>query len=253
MKILAIGNSFSVDAMAWLPEIAENQGVELTLGNLCIGGCSLETHDANIREDKAAYEYYKTGREVKVASVRQALEEDNWDVVTLQQASHYSGQYETYQPFLSRVADFVRRTAPGAKIWIHETWAYEAGSDHPEFGRYLRNQSRMYEDLRRAYTRAAAEIGAEGVIPCGTAMQIARGTLEFDHAQKGLSVCRDGFHASLTYGRYLLGLVWLETLTGADARENTFAPHVDGEDECSEKLLDVLRGVAHSAVEERKV
>ena len=29
-----------------------------------------------------------------------------------------------------------------------------------------------------------------------------------------MSLCRDGFHMSLVYGRYLLGAVWYETLTG---------------------------------------
>ena len=82
MKILSIGNSFSVDAQAWLHEIAQNQGAELTLGNLYIGGCSLETHDANIRENKPAYTYYKTGCAEREASVGEALREEAWDVVT---------------------------------------------------------------------------------------------------------------------------------------------------------------------------
>ena len=252
MKILSIGNSFSVDAQAWLREIAQNQGVDLTLGNLYIGGCSLETHDANIREDKPAYIYYKTGCAEREASVGEALREEAWDVVTLQQASHFSGQYETYQPYLDRVSRYVLAICPGAKLYIHETWAYESDSDHPAFPQYLCNQSRMYEDLHKAYARAAADIGAK-IIPCGTAMQIARGTLEFDYANHGLSLNRDGFHASLTYGRYLLGLVWLEALTGKCALENTFVPDAEGEPPCQEKLLAILRRSAHLAVEELKV
>ncbi len=252
MKILSIGNSFSVDAQAWLHEIAENQGAEVTLGNLYIGGCSLELHAQNIREDKKAYEYYKTGREARTASVGEALREENWDAVTLQQASHFSGQWETYEPWLEEVSEYVRKLCPGAKIYIHETWAYEADSDHPAFPQYLCNQSRMYEDLHKAYRKAAKAIGAD-IIPCGTAMQIARGMLDFDYANHGLSLNRDGFHASLTYGRYLLGLVWAEILLGQNAMENTFAPCAEGEPPCQEKLLMDLRRAAHLAAEETRV
>jgi hypothetical protein len=50
-------------------------------------------------------------------------------VVTLQQASHLSFQYDTYTPYLSNLAAFVRQHAPTARIMIHQTWAYEDGSE----------------------------------------------------------------------------------------------------------------------------
>ena len=55
LKILAIGNSFSVDAMEHLYGIAKDGGVEnVLLGNLYIGGCSLATHAKNIAEENNA-------------------------------------------------------------------------------------------------------------------------------------------------------------------------------------------------------
>ena len=55
LRILAIGNSFSVDAMEHLYAIAAAEGVEeILLGNLVIGGCSLETHVAKAQSDKDA-------------------------------------------------------------------------------------------------------------------------------------------------------------------------------------------------------
>lgn len=44
MKILAIGNSFSEDAMYYLKNIADADGVEVKAVNLYIGGCNLERH-----------------------------------------------------------------------------------------------------------------------------------------------------------------------------------------------------------------
>ena len=59
IKVLAIGNSFSVDAMEYLYGMLEDVGYEeIVLGNLYIGGCTLETHASNFTADKGAYTYY---------------------------------------------------------------------------------------------------------------------------------------------------------------------------------------------------
>ena len=55
----------------------------------------------------------------------------------------------------------------------------------------------------------------------------------------GLSLCRDGFHMSLDYGRYLLALVWLKTLCGADVTRNPWVPQ--SAVPADEALLRVIR------------
>ena len=60
MKVLSIGNSFSQDAHKWLHKLAENNGVDLETVNLYIGGCSLETHWKNAKENNAYVISYKT-------------------------------------------------------------------------------------------------------------------------------------------------------------------------------------------------
>ena len=47
MNILAIGNSFSRDATAYLHQLLTASGMENTVVNLYIGGCSLERHWQN--------------------------------------------------------------------------------------------------------------------------------------------------------------------------------------------------------------
>ena len=43
VRILAIGNSFSQDAVEqYLHELAEAEGISTIIGNMFIGGCSLE-------------------------------------------------------------------------------------------------------------------------------------------------------------------------------------------------------------------
>ncbi|MBO5102097.1 MAG: DUF4886 domain-containing protein, partial [Clostridia bacterium] len=55
IKILSIGNSFSVDAQRYLHAIAEANGESIECHDIVIGGCSLERHYNNMLAD--AYEY----------------------------------------------------------------------------------------------------------------------------------------------------------------------------------------------------
>ena len=88
LKILAIGNSFSQDAARYLHAMAESAGQKLKIVNLYIGGCPLERHWDNVVNDAAEYSHEVNGAERdQWCSIRQALQEDVWDIVTLQQAS----------------------------------------------------------------------------------------------------------------------------------------------------------------------
>ena len=215
MKILSIGNSFSQDAQRYLHQIAKKDGFDLATANLYIGGCSLRTHYINARENKADYELeynsYNTG--VKV-SIKQALTSVDWDIVTLQQASHYSPQQKTYFPYIEELAKFVKIYCPNAKLFIHETWAYEEGSDRLKYYVAYDTAQEMLRDLKDAYALSANVIQADGIIPCGTAMMNA--------VSMGMPVHRDTFHASYGAGRYLLALTWYKTLTGKDISSNDF-------------------------------
>ena len=59
--------------------------------------------------------------------------------------------------------------------------------------------------------------------------------IRLNYKNGGKSLNRDGFHLSIPEGRVLAGLVWLETLTGTDARKASYLP--EGMDEESRKLL----------------
>ena len=61
MKVLAIGNSFSNDAMRYLHGIAKADGVDMKTVNLFIGGCPLSRHYANIHNDAADYDFEFNG------------------------------------------------------------------------------------------------------------------------------------------------------------------------------------------------
>ena len=246
MRVLAIGNSFSQDATTFLHQTAANQGVDLTVVNLYIGGCSLETHWKHFESGAAAYEYQLNGSPTgRMVSLRDMLRDGPWDAIVTQQASHDSGWLDTYEPFLSQLVDAFHRVMPDARLLLHETWAYEIDSRHEAFPRYHRNQQEMYERLQRNYDTMARKHRME-LIPCGDIIQRVRALPPFHVQTGGRSLCRDGFHMSYGYGRYLLACAWARALCGMDTVRNTFVPV--SEEEVSVDLLDLIRGTVDEVI-----
>ena len=131
VRILAIGNSFSQDAVEqYLHELAEAEGISTIIGNMFIGGCSLERHVKNARDNAPAYAYRKIGtdgkkREKGKMSLEMVLADEDWDYVSLQQASTFSGMYETYEASLPELIEYVKARLPKkTKLMLHQTWAY---------------------------------------------------------------------------------------------------------------------------------
>ncbi len=234
MKVLAIGNSFSQDATRYLHEIAKADGYDLTVVNLYIGGCSLSQHYENTQKDAKDYSLEFNGSATGFfVSIREALLANEWDYVTLQQVSHFSHKYESYQPYLNELAAYVRALCQKSELLIHQTWAYEQGSARlvEELG--YRDQSEMYRDLAAAYEMAAKEIGAKGIIPSGAVFQ--------ELLKNGIkTVHRDTFHATLGLGRYALGLLWYHVLTGRSVEENSFC---DFDEPVSVEEMEIARMV----------
>lgn len=224
MRILSIGNSFSQDAHKWLHPLAAAGNDNIDTYNLYIGGCTLEKHSECIENDLNEYEKQGNGGEViGKSSVLQALKDGKYDAVTLQQASGFSGRPQSYIPYLTETADYVRKYQPDAKLYFHQTWSYEIDSDHPHFIFYNNDQKEMYRRICDSAQMASRIIGAE-IIPVGDAIQSLReNAKEFDYTGGGLSLCRDGYHLSLLYGRFAAAAVWYKTLTGKNSDIEVFA------------------------------
>jgi uncharacterized protein YwgA len=217
MKILSIGNSFSNDAQRYLSRLAKQEGVDMRTVNLYIGGCSLERHYVNMLEDAKAYSFEFNGESTGIKiSIREALASNSWDFVTLQQASHFSWDFETYTPYIEALCQYVKKYRPHAKIVIHETWAYEDGSEMLARFQKFKTAKEMLDAVKNSYKKAAELISADLIIPSGEAMMKA--------LQLGIEkIHRDTYHASLGAGRYLLALCWYKALTGNDITDNAFS------------------------------
>ncbi len=224
-KILAIGNSFSQDATAYLHQIAESAGVDCKVLNLYIGGCSLERHAQNIADDAEAYCYMlNCDQSSKMIKMGDALREEEWDFVTIQQASHFSGLPASYFPYAQTVSDYVAELAPNAKQVVHQTWAYESTATHPGFSSYGNNQRMMYPAVVASYSQLADKLGIDTVIRCGELIQQLRSDPFFDTKNGGRPITRDGYHLSIPYGRYAAALLWFKVLMGGDVYKTSFIP-----------------------------
>lgn len=198
-----------------LHDLAKANGVDIYTANLYIGGCTLEQHWENIENNSADYDFEINGGEyVRKISIEEALSLENWDIITVQQASAKSQNFSTYTPYLENIAKYVRGRCADAKIWFHQTWAYENDYflDNPRENDA--KQKEMYQNILKASKKASETIGAL-LIRSGVAIQTVRENVpEFSYKNGGMSLCRDGFHLSLDYGRFVAAYTWLYELTG---------------------------------------
>ena len=185
LKVLMIGNSFSVCVGKCLPSIVKSfpeHSLELTAAT--IGGCPLEKHVRNIKDtsdDPKAGKYWiavwtvSKGGPVKYKSssgkLPDLLKTKSYDIVTIQQASPLSWRWASYEPYAGELIAFIRQCQPNAEIVIQETWSYR--TDSGAFKGFKVDQTGMYEHLRDAYKKLAEKYKFR-VIPTGDAVQLFR-------------------------------------------------------------------------------
>ena len=242
LKVLMIGNSFSVQMVKHLPPVASNLGFKVDVCSLYIGGCPLSKHWKNVcAPTSTPYNVTRsvdgTMRKAFKGNIPAVLKSENWDVVTIQQASHESWKDESYHPFGDDLVKYIRENAPQAKIFVHETWSYTPWDKR--LNGWKINQDEMYEKLHAAYGGFAKGYGFD-VIPTGTAVQLVRKELPVKYTEDSLGgdvvgsckfVEKDGkwttkgdvFHMGPD-GNYLQALVWTAKLFGADVTKCTYKP-----------------------------
>lgn len=276
VRVLTIGNSFSRNATHYLGDLAEAAGNKLVHGPIVVGGASLELHAGKMQafEKDAANTngFYSTKR-----SLKQELQRDQWDYVTIQQASIKSHDIATYKPFANELADYIKKYAPQAKLMVHQTWEYRVDDprfkvENPKVGE-PKTQAEMYAGLTSAYKTITAELGATR-IPVGDAFHLAdtdkkwgyQTDTKFDVKKaeqpalpdqthslhvgwrwaKGkngkTTLSMDGHHANMA-GEYLGACVWYEVLFGESVVGNKYIPKGLDKD-----YARFLQETAHKAV-----
>ncbi len=252
IKILAIGNSFSADAVEQeLYGLFEAEGQKVIIGNLYIGGCPLEKHAANATSDAAAYSYRKivNGIMTKVADTKMsdALADEDWTFISVQEGAGYHGYYNTtyndithsMEPDLTTLLDVVRAKCKNAKLVYHAPWAAKTGYTGVKFSYYGFDQKVMYNMICTA-TQEVLKAHPEFSLFMNSmdAVQNARTSYIGDNMN------RDGWHLNYTTGRYTVGCLWYEKIMGKSVVGNSY--HPEG---MSETTAEVCQTAAHEACE----
>lgn len=231
LKILTIGNSFSVDSMKYVAFIAKNLGFEqVKLGNLYVGGCSIKQHYCFATENSPVYTYFQNDgdgwSETEQFSSIDALKSEDWDYVTIQpgtgDGSRHTDEasYELLIPLLKIVKSYV---SPTTKLAFNLTWVGEKNCTQHEIASYNGDQLLLFAkivDMVKKVVYPLKEI--DFVIPTGVAVQNARTALDE-------VITRDTFHLSYDKGRYLAGLTFFTKVTGISIDNVSWMP--DGVDE----------------------
>ena len=214
MKLLLISNSFGVNLQKYAKEIASLNDFDLKIYTLYIGGCPLELHDKNIKQNNNAYELFVDGSSTgKFVSINEALDLEKWDYISLQQASHVSGDISSYYPYFNNVYTYIRNRCPDSKIMWHQTWAYSGKNSYkyqevhswlPSFS--FKNDEEMKHGIDEALSKIMKDYKIDLVIKSGDVVFNAMKAFDdvYDH---------EGFHLN-DLGCYLIGLNFIKALSG---------------------------------------
>ncbi len=206
LKVLAIGNSFVDDPMAYFNDIVKASGIDAS--NLCVysavkGGASLEYWAIICQTgDKVTINRCSGAMSVPItqAPLNELLAQD-WDVVTVQQLSDLSQKPESLNPSLSYLIGQIRKLCPNKNVVIawQQVWSYWDGDLNKSIG----NWQNISEVAKLTFN-----YGIDMIIPTGTAIQNARGSsLNTPHG-----LLRDSKHLAYGVGRYVAACTWFEAL-----------------------------------------
>lgn len=249
IRILAIGNSFTEDAVEQnLYELFADAGVDAILANCYIGGCTLETHwnneNSTDETKKNSNSYRKIVRGVKTTtanvSIAYILQDEPWDYVIFQQGHGYYGKIETHYPYIDNFIAYLARylKKDSYKVGYQMTWAFPDNTTTSYYAYYNSDQMTMYRACADCAKTLKERSGLDVIIPTGTAIQNGRTT------SLGDTFNRDWGHLEKSYGRFTAACTWFEAISGVDVRTNAYVPST-----LNDAMATMCRKFAHDAVQ----
>lgn len=261
-SILFIGNSNCSYYTDELVNVAKAAGIDLVVANLYVSGCSVKQHVERLEYDQAYTKYtVRENGQVTVThdetSLTEALEERQWDSISLQQ--HYGpivaantaiAQHETNK-YAKQIYDLVKQKQPTALLFWQQMWAFQLGfpvEDVVEEARIdtVEKQQAVHEVIRYN-SRQVCQENQVYLVPVGDAWQIARADERIGHtlSNKDTVGNTDYIHdGEVGGGQYLNACIWFEMLLQQSCIGNTFRPSYP----LSEEKVVLLQQIAHQAV-----
>ena len=181
IKILSIGNSYSADALSYVPFILENMGVEanIQIGILLMGGASLANHVDNFEQQAPNYYFFthegnSSWHFYGQQTIQHALDNYEWDIIMLQHVSYKAPNWSSYQPSLNTliglISNYLDYAVRFGWYMVQSRPAMSLnGPNHPD-ETIISNYSNIALNAQRVLNETACEF----VVPVGTAIQNAR-------------------------------------------------------------------------------
>lgn len=227
VKILGIGNSFTMDVMEQhLEPIMESMDQPAIMGYPYRGGTSLQQHVAFTKDGSLPYTYceWRDGKLTKsgefTSDLISRIEQEQWDYILIQTDHLNSGKIASYEPYLTELIDIVKTHCPNksVKLGLYMTWGYDTGSTASGFGYYQSKSTVMYDSIISCVKKVLPNHPELMLIPVGTAIQNAR------TSYKGERLNRDGYHLNYDYGRYIASLCYYSRIFGEDPKNVVYKP-----------------------------
>jgi len=184
LKILAIGNSYTVDSMHLLHEVyaAENPDKKVVLGYAYKSGCTLAEHVQCMTDDSASYTYYEvaadgTRQTTYSRTLTEIVRDDNWDVVVLQQGSSESGLVDTYNSDMKKLRTFAANNLGYTpKYAWNMTWSYpgRTTANAEGFDNYGSQEAMFNAIVSAVQSKILTDTSYTYMMPVGLAVQNAR-------------------------------------------------------------------------------
>lgn len=189
IRVLCIGNSYTQDNMSYVPFIMKRVApdIDLTLGMSYYSGARIDQYIDFFDNDTRVLMYSKinsadtawttwgintTTPQEGQKTIKEILADEPWDIITIQQGSAYMASWSTFT---------------GLNTWIDKIISYERsqGLRHVRIGWLMPQMRKPQEYISANYTfenmidcvqKVIATSPCSFVIPCGTAIENARGT-----------------------------------------------------------------------------
>ena len=244
LRVLAIGNSHTVDATAMLAEVfaAEMPQQKVMIGNMYKSGCSVGQHVSYATNNTVIYTYYENengswdpvinGPAPGQNVLSDGLRDQPWDVIMLHEmnadAVMENPTYKNnYQNLKKHIAYVNANSLADAKILWNLSWANPTdaallaqgdsvyskwSSDYRTYsnGDYTTMFSNMVSKTQQyIFNNPSISGEVDGMAPTGTAICYARNKLGLTDND----LYRDYTHVS-NLGRLISAYVWYATITG---------------------------------------
>ena len=238
LKILDIGNSYTVDSQSYVGQLiaATGEDADISLYSAVRGGASFKTW-YDCYNDMDTYDSYSIGKKYGIeldgiagsidgkdgSLFRNALQSVKWDIILIHQVSSYANDFSVWEGnsdggYLKEFIQIIRKTNPQASIGFLLVHSYRSTfSSNKEGSSLLR-----WQNIVNATKEFKQKYGIDFIIPYGTAVQNLRASSLSDANE----FSTDGTHLAEGLGDYVASCCYYQSLIapriGISVFGNTF-------------------------------